>query len=222
MTLQQAVGVAAFRPEQSRVTEIVATLHRLWSSGLHGLDETFYTERDRSIYIHFGPVERVPHQVAVGTLNQSYTVTAEVDRPNARAEGILVALGDAEGGSVLLVHDNQLVYEYHYASACYTIRSDCNVPARPATLRFVFTKTGHLQGVGALYIDGRKVGEALIPHTLPYYTPPVPAVAGSRSGREGLFTGTVKQVLIETATLPIWRFDSGRRYTALESNLVAE
>jgi hypothetical protein len=221
MTMQRTAEVA-IQPGRAQAGEIVATLHRLWSSGMHGLKEAFYTTGEQSLYVHFGAVERVPHQVAVSTLNQSYTVTVEVDRPDTRAEGILIALGNEAGGSVVLVHDNQLVHEYHYASACYSIRSDCMVPTGPSTLRFVFTKTGHLRGIGALYIDGRKVGEALIPHTLPYYTAVGGAVASAPFSRELLFTGTVKQVLIETATPPIWSFDSARRYTVLETHQVSE
>src|SRR5205823_5142996 len=166
-----------------------------------------YISGGHCIYIHFDAIGHVPHLVATGTLNRSYAMAATVERPDVCSQGVLVALGHDAGGFVLFVQDNQLVYEYHYVSACYAIRSDCTVPTGPSTLQFVFTKTGHLQGVGTLYINDRKVAEAAIPHTLPYYTPMVGSEADVRPRRVGLSTGTIKRVMIETVAPPGWSLD---------------
>jgi hypothetical protein len=222
MPMRGKVEVAAIYPAAARPGEILATLDCLRGTNMSDLDDVYYMAGGHCIYIHFGAIGHVPHEIATSTLNRSYAVAATVERPNVCSQGVLIALGHDAGGFVFFVLDNQLVYEYHYASSCYAIRSDCAVPTGPSTLQFVFTKTGHLQGVGTLYINDRKVGKAAIPHTLPYYT----ATAGPAADVEptdvepakvGLFTGTIKRVMIETVAPPGWSLDSVPRYTVLES-----
>jgi hypothetical protein len=196
--------------------DILAALGDLRAMGTFDLDDAFYRTDGRCTYIHFGPVTTVPHEVIASTLNRSYTMTAEIERLDPCSQGVVIALGNDAGNSVLLVHDNQLVHQYHYASACYAIRSDRTVPIGRVTLRFAFRKTGHLQGTGELYIDGYKVGEALIPHTIPYYSVKGGAGADICPNRAPLFSGIVRQVTIEIAAPPMWNVNLGPQYSILE------
>jgi hypothetical protein len=204
MAMRGTVEVAAPDPSAARAGEILATLDDLRGTGMSNLDDACYRAGGHCLYIYFGAIGHVPHEVATRTLNRSYAVAATVERPDVCSQGVLIALGHDAGGFVLFVQDNQLVYEYHYVSACYAIRSDCTVPTGPSTLQFVFTKTGHLQGLGTLYINERKVGEAAIPYTLPYYTATAGPVADVGPRGDGLFTGTIKRVMIETVAPPGW------------------
>ncbi|HKC75078.1 MAG TPA: hypothetical protein VKF37_12900 [Chloroflexota bacterium] len=204
MAMRETVDVAAIYPGAARVGEILAILDYWRSTGMSNLDDACYRAGGLCISLYFGAIGHVPHEVATSTLNRSYAVAVTVERPDVCSQGVLIALGHDAGGFVLFVQDNQLVYEYHYVSACYALRSDCTVPTGPSTLQFVFTKTGHLQGVGTLYINDRKVGEAAIPHTLPYYTATAGPVADVEPRRVGLFTGTIKRVMIETVAPPGW------------------
>ncbi len=85
-------------------------------------------------------------------------------------EGVLVALGNYESGYTLYIKDNKLVYEYNRGNAVFTIVSDQTVPVGDSTLKYEFDLTGtnengtH-QGIGSLYINNARVGEAVIQET---------------------------------------------------------
>jgi hypothetical protein len=78
------------------------------------------------------------------------------------------------------------------------------------TLRFEFTRTGHLEGVGALYVDDELVGEAVIPHTLPYLISTEEqdmhrrgrGVLRQTERNSGAFSGTITEVVISSAGNP--------------------
>jgi arylsulfatase len=162
---------------------------------------------------------RLPAAAVALTINRSHAISVEVERPNRQSQGILVSYGSRDAGFIFSIKDNRLTYEYYCAGALYTVRSEREIPLGNLTLRFEFSKTGHLQGIGALYVDDEQVGEAVIPHTLPYLCSsedPHPRQKGrvgtTLSGRPGAaFSGKISEVMIrstgdpETASSMRWQ-----------------
>jgi hypothetical protein len=77
--------------------------------------------------------------------------------------------GGRFGGYAFLVRGGRPTFIYNFlGDQRYTIVSNEQVPAGKAALRFEFTKTGENQGAGALFINGKKVGEGKIDRTVPF------------------------------------------------------
>ena len=64
--------------------------------------------RDR--YVYFPNMAEVPEQQAVNLRNRSFTIGAQVDIPEAGAQGVLFAHGSQFGGHALYIKDNRLHY----------------------------------------------------------------------------------------------------------------
>ncbi len=167
--------------------------------------------RDRYIY-HAGG-SSITEDVAVNVRNRSHYITATAHIPDAGAEGVLLAHGSYFGGYSFCIKDRRLTYYYNFLGLDeYKIVSDIEVPAGDVRLGYEFTKTERFQGVGALYINGNKVGERELPRTIPFRI----SLAG-----EGLccgwdsglpvtheyeapftFTGTIHEVVVDVTGEP--------------------
>jgi hypothetical protein len=192
------------QPARPQLAEILATLRSLHLDRDIDLDDALYVKDGGYTYISFGRAvdERALAMALTG--DQAYEVTVEVERRTTRGEGLLLSY-DAHGERFdLSVRANRLVYEYSCAGAEYTLRSDREVPSGHATLRLVFTRTGPLQGMAALYINAAKVGEVAIPHLWPCIgaaldrgtTGAGRATLGTGEQWERSFGGTLKALMI--------------------------
>jgi arylsulfatase len=107
--------------------------------------------------------------VFVNVKNRSKTLTAEVEVPEAGANGTLVAQGGRFGGWSLYVKDGVPAYDYNFLGLKRTsIAGTGKLPAGKATLQFVFDYDGGgpgKGGKGTLLVNGQKVGEGRIEHT---------------------------------------------------------
>lgn len=122
---------------------------------------------DRTRYDYAAGVS-VPEKVAVNTIGRSHSITAEVEIPEAGAEGMLLSQGSAFGGYALFLKGKRLHYVYNFVGLeSFTISSDVEVPPGKSTLRFGCKLTGPHQGVGTLSINGRKAGEGPISRMMP-------------------------------------------------------
>jgi hypothetical protein len=196
----------AARPDERWVAEGLATVGRLRAERTIDLDHVLFAAQGGFTFVLFDGKGQLPLTAAVLTVNRSHAITVKVERRHIRAEGVLVSCNNHGGGFVLYIKNNRLGYEYNCAGAVYTIRSDREVPVGASTLQFVFTKTGHLQGTGALYVNDEQVGNVCIPHTLPYLCPNdearvqsgwSPAECGSERQEFPIF-GMIKEVEISS------------------------
>ena len=100
-----------------------------------------------------------------------YRITVEIESFGS-AEGPICAIGGVTTGWSLYIKDKILVYCYNYLSDRYYVRSRKEVPTGKVNLRFQFEKTGKEKfgagGIGRLYINNEKVGEAQIPKTVKF------------------------------------------------------
>jgi arylsulfatase len=106
------------------------------------------------------------------------------------------------------VQHRRLHYVHNYLGlAEYRISSSEALPTGKRTLQFRFTRTGEHQGRGALFVDGRAIGEGEIPRTIPAvietsgeglccgYDSGLPVTPDYRAPFR--FTGRIAQVIVD-------------------------
>jgi arylsulfatase len=129
-------------------------------------------------------------------------------------EGPICAIGGVGSGWSLYIKDEHFVYCYNNNGKRYYVRSTKRIPARGGQikLRFEFEKTGKekfgASGIGRLYINNEKAGEAEIPHTVRFvyaidesfdigHDTGSPVTDEYKAG--AVFTGVIKKVVIGLA-----------------------
>ncbi len=104
--------------------------------------------------------------------NQSFAITADLEIPEAGAEGVLLAESDVMGGFSLYVQDGKPRYTYSFLGIKVdTLTASEKLPAGKVQVRYEFTAdqagkpaTG---GRGRLFIGDQQVGENHLQHTVP-------------------------------------------------------
>ena len=130
----------------------------------------------RTSYTFYPGTQMVPVNAGPQVLNRPFSITADVEIPEGGAEGALLSAGDVQGGFAFYVQGGKLQYVYNYVGSQFNhIESNVAVPQGRHKLRFEFEVTGKpdmktgkgAPGRGQLYIDGKLVGQADIPLTMP-------------------------------------------------------
>lgn len=102
--------------------------------------------------------------------NHSHTITAYVDIPQGRADGVLMADGGEAGGFSLFLKDGRPTYTYNYFKRrITTIASPVPLPPGPAKIALRFTYDGHGMGDDAditLMVNDKVEGKAHLPETV--------------------------------------------------------
>jgi hypothetical protein len=140
-------------------------------------------QKDKTSFVYYPGTVRIPEGSAPSTTNRSFSITAEVEIPatppdaddeGSKAEGPICALGGVSLGWSLYIKDRHLVFCYNYLNNRLHIRSTKEVPVgQKVKLRYQFEKTGQEKygagGIGRIYINDEKVGEAQIPRTAKFH-----------------------------------------------------
>jgi arylsulfatase A-like enzyme len=131
---------------------------------------------DRKTYTYYPNTQSVPINACPRLLNRPHVITADVEVPKGGAEGVLLSAGDVQGGYAFYIQNGRLRYTYNYVGiSFYHVESNVGVPEGRHKLRFEFEVTGKpdvrngkgAPGRGLVYIDGKLVGQADIPLTMP-------------------------------------------------------
>lgn len=141
------------------------------------------SSRARDTFIYYPGMSHLSDSASPPIMNRSYSISVPIDRSSESEEGVLLALGSHESGYTFYIKDNRLVYEYNAGTAIYKVVSNAEVPAGKVTARYEFKNTGPNKGIGILYLNDIKVGEAAIDQTLPYKT----SFEGLDIGRDTLY-----------------------------------
>ena len=113
----------------------------------------------RDVVVLYPGVSQIPD--SPNLTNRSFSITADVDIPNANAEGVLFSNGGRNSGISFFVQKGKLYFVYNTGIETYTIASDKPVPAGKSKLKFAFDFAGEGKGgTGSLYINNTKAGEA--------------------------------------------------------------
>ncbi|MFH0303023.1 arylsulfatase [Bradyrhizobium sp. 31Argb] len=124
----------------------------------------------RNVFTYYPGVIRIPEGSAPDLKNKSFEIRAEVEIPEAGADGVLLTQGGRFGGYGLYLLNGKLVYHYNLAGiARYNVVSKEKVPAGKHTLTANFNYDGGLGKGGAivLSVDGKAVAEGRVERTLP-------------------------------------------------------
>jgi len=119
----------------------------------------------RSKYVYHPPISQIPNAVTPGMGPRDWLMTAEVERPDASADGVLVASGTQNVGFSWYIKGNKMMFDGNIYTEHYVVSSDRNVPVGTSTLGVRFAWQGQ-EGTVALLIDGTESGSLAVPSTL--------------------------------------------------------
>jgi arylsulfatase len=129
--------------------------------------------RGRSTFTYYPGTIRIPEGAAPDTKNKSFTVTAEVEIPQAGAEGVLITQGGRFGGWGMLLMDGKPRFDYAFSNQPqhkYRVASNETLAPGKHTIKFDFKYDGPgfgKSGTGTLAVDGKQVAQGKIERTIP-------------------------------------------------------
>ncbi len=101
-----------------------------------------------------------------------YTITAEVEVPDAKTSGVIIAQAGYFGGWTLYMKEGKVHHEYNWFALERTnISSTSPLAAGKHTIVYDFTPDNAKPGAGgksSLSVDGKKVADGQIPKTQPF------------------------------------------------------
>ena len=101
--------------------------------------------------------------------NRSFAITADIDVPAKGAEGVLFSTGGSASGISFFIQNGKPVFVYNTGVEKYTIAGSQPVPTGKSLIKFEFNYTSAEpsgSGLGTLYINNTKVGEAKVNRTV--------------------------------------------------------
>ncbi len=120
----------------------------------------------------FGGMGRLTESSILNFKNKSFALTAQVDVPEAGADGVIVAQGGVTGGWSLYATGGTVKYCYNfYGLERYYVVADRLLPAGEHQVRAEFDYDGGGVAKGGnltLYVDGEAVGSGRIEQTEPF------------------------------------------------------
>ena len=158
-----------------------------------------------------GGMGRLSENAVLNLKNKSFAVTAQVDVPDAGAEGTIVAQGGAFGGWSLFASQGRLAFCYNLLGVeRSTTVADRSLAAGERQVRAEFAYDGGGLGAGGdvtLFVDGLPAGKGRVSGTQPFLfsfdeTTDVgretgTSVAGEYPARDSDFTGVVHWVRLD-------------------------
>ena len=166
----------------------------------------------QSQFTFYGDVQNVASGTIPHIFNHSYTISVELEIPEAGAEGVIVAEADHLGGFSLFVQDGKLKHTYSFVGVFeFKQESERPLPTGSVNVRMEFAADAPKPATGGevtLYVNDERAGGGRVEHTVPVrFT----GYAGMDIGRDnGMpvdrsyadrspfpFTGTVKKVVFD-------------------------
>lgn len=113
----------------------------------------------------------LPDAACLPMLNKSWKITAEVELPDDKAQGMIITQGGSEGGYGLYLRDGKPVFVYNFLGVERpTFTADKPLPKGKATIVVDFAYDGGGMGKGAtvtLSANGVKVASGRLERTVP-------------------------------------------------------
>ena len=159
----------------------------------------------------FGRMGRLSESSVVANKNKSHSITAQIDVPEAGANGVIIAQGGAFGGFALYAKDGRPAYCYNlFGLQRFKVYGEERLSAGEHQVRMEFTYDGGGLGKGGavrLYVDGEQVGEGRVDATVPMLfsadettdvgSDTATPVSDDYGSKDSGFTGTVQWVQID-------------------------
>jgi arylsulfatase len=119
----------------------------------------------------FGGMGRLSENSVLNIKNKSFSVTAEIEAPDAGAQGVIIAQGGNTNGWSLYAHKGRLKYCYNFFGLKLTfVEGDAPIPSGRHQVRMEFKYDGGGLAKGgaiSLYVDGKKTGQGRVDATVP-------------------------------------------------------
>jgi arylsulfatase len=129
----------------------------------------------RDVFTYAGTISGLPYSDAPPIVNRSYTITAEIEVPEAGGDGIVVTQGGRFGGFGLYLLKGKPVFVYNLLDmARFRWEGKDALSAGKHTIVFDFTSDGPGMGkggTGVLTVDGTVLAKQSIPGTIPSLLP---------------------------------------------------
>lgn len=128
---------------------------------------------DRKTFTYYPGQVALPNEAAPRILNKSWTLTADIEVPQAGAEGMIATHGGLVGGYGLYVRAGRPAFVYNYLSLDRTnITSREPLPKGKVRLTVDFSYDGGGSGFGhtatvTMAVNGNKVAEGKLQKTIP-------------------------------------------------------
>ncbi len=126
---------------------------------------------DRTKAVYYEGQIALPDAACMHMLNKSWTITADIELPDDKAEGMIVTHGGLEGGYGLYMREGKPVFVYNFLSVDRpTFTSEASLPAGRHVLTVDFKYDGGGMGKGGtitLSADGSKIAEGRLDRTVP-------------------------------------------------------
>ncbi|HTK69090.1 MAG TPA: arylsulfatase [Candidatus Eisenbacteria bacterium] len=135
-----------------------------------------------SLTLHEG-MTGIAENAFINVKGQSHSITADLDIPAGGANGVIIAQAGRFGGWSLYMKGGRVYEVYNYGGIDrYTVSSSAPLTPGRHTVRYDFIYDDGQPGSGGLSrlsVDGAKVGETRVEHTMPF----------AYSGDEGVDVG---------------------------------
>lgn len=119
----------------------------------------------RTRFEYFPPISHLTRGTAPRLANRSWTLTADVERPDAATEGMLVAIGGGTSGISFYVQKGHLIFAHNVFGNHYRAVSESDVPVGRSTLGVRFERVAEGAQVTVL-INDKPAGTFQIPGIL--------------------------------------------------------
>jgi arylsulfatase A-like enzyme len=110
--------------------------------------------------------------VFIDVKGKHHTITAEVDVPDDKTNGVIIAQAGSFGGWVLYMKDGKARHEYNFFGLeRFKVSDEAALAPGKHTISYEFIPDEKKPGTGGksiLSVDGKKVAEGQIPKTLPF------------------------------------------------------
>jgi hypothetical protein len=106
---------------------------------------------------------------APNILNKTFTITADVDSPEGKADGVLLAYGGGSAGLSFYLKNGKPTVYYDWFGTVYAVEAPQKLPAGKNTVRFHFAYDGGGLGKGGtmtISVDGNEVAQGRIEKTV--------------------------------------------------------
>ena len=128
---------------------------------------------NRKSYTYYPGQVGLPGEASPRILNKSWTMTADIDVPEAGVEGTIATHGGLEGGYGLYVRGGKPTFVYNFLDLeRYTVAAATPLPKGKVQLKVDFAYNGKPGEIGkgatvTMTVNGTKVAEGQLPKTIP-------------------------------------------------------
>ncbi len=125
------------------------------------------TPRARDSFVYHPPVARIPSDSAPALGSRSWVLRADVDRPDANADGVILAYGTVNNGVTVYLERGvvgaHLVYEHNFFQNRTFIRTPEPIPAGSTTLGVELDRVRRGPAEVRLLVDEQVVVTGVVP-----------------------------------------------------------